>query len=224
MSKYKAVIFDLDGTLLNTIDDLAAGVNHVLGESGMPLHTVEEVKYMVGNGVERLMRLAVPAGTSEEKQSEFLARFREYYISHSEIMTKPYDGINDMLILLRGKNIKTAVASNKFDAAVKKLCEKYFPGMTDFAVGESADTPKKPDPAMIKKAMAALGVSESETLYVGDSDVDIMTAKNAGLSCVSCTWGFRGRDFLEKQRAEQLGFCDESMIINSPDELFSVIG
>lgn len=224
MSKYKAVIFDLDGTLLNTIDDLASGVNHVLEKNGMPRHTVEEVKYMVGNGVERLMRLAVPKGTSEQEQSELLAQFREYYISHSEIMTKPYDGIEKMLLSLRGENIKTAVASNKFDAAVKKLCEKYFPHMIDFAVGESADTPKKPDPTMIKKAMAALGTSESETLYVGDSDVDIMTAKNAGLSCVSCTWGFRERDFLAKQREDRLGYCDESMMIDSPSELFSVIG
>ena len=154
MSKYKAVIFDLDGTLLNTIDDLAAGVNHVLAAHGYPVHSVPEVQSMVGNGVARLMALAVPEGTSAEEQSAMLAEFREYYFRHSEVYTKPYDGIEELLAGLQSRGIKTAVTSNKFDAAVKKLCDKYFGSLITVAIGESADTPKKPDPKMVEKALA----------------------------------------------------------------------
>ena len=142
MSKYRAVIFDLDGTLLNTIDDLAAGVNHVLALHGYPVHSVPEVQSMVGNGVARLMALVVPEGTAADEQSAMLAEFRKYYFSHSEVYTKPYDGIEKLLAGLQSRGIKTAVTSNKFDAAVKKLCDKYFGSLVTVAIGESADTPK----------------------------------------------------------------------------------
>ena len=223
MNKYKAVIFDLDGTLLNTIDDLAAGVNHVLAEHGYPVHSVTQIQGMVGNGVARLMQLAVPEGTSKEEQSEMLSEFRAYYFSHSDVFTKPYDGIEELLAQLFTKGIKTAVTSNKFDAAVKKLCDKYFGSLVTLAIGESADTPKKPDPKMVEKALSLLGVHPDEAVYVGDSEVDILTAKNAGLECVSCTWGFRERAFLISEREKILGKADLRMMIDSPSELFSVI-
>ena len=215
MSKYRAVIFDLDGTLLNTIDDLAAGVNHVLALHGYPVHSVPEVQSMVGNGVARLMALAVPEG--------MLAEFREYYFSHSEVYTKPYDGIEELLAGLQSRGIKTAVTSNKFDAAVKKLCDKYFGSLITVAISESADTPKKPDPKMVEKALALLGIGADEALYVGDSEVDIVTAKNAGLASVSCTWGFKSREFLISERKKVLGNADPRMMIDEPSELFSAM-
>lgn len=223
MSKYRAVIFDLDGTLLNTIDDLAAGVNHVLALHGYPVHSVPEVQSMVGNGVARLMALAVPEGTAADEQSAMLAEFREYYFSHSEVYTKLYDGIEELLAGLQSRGIKTAVTSNKFDAAVKKLCDKYFGSLVTVAIGESADTPKKPDPKMVEKALALLGVGADEALYVGDSEVDIVTAKNAGLASVSCTWGFKSREFLISERKKVLGNADPRMMIDEPSELFSAM-
>ena len=158
-----------------------------------------------------------------EEQSAMLAEFREYYFSHSEVYTKPYDGIEELLAGLQSRGIKTAVTSNKFDAAVKKLCDKYFGSLITVAIGESADTPKKPDPKMVEKALALLGIGADEALYVGDSEVDIVTAKNAGLASVSCTWGFKSREFLISERKKVLGNADPRMMIDEPSELFSAM-
>lgn len=192
-----AVLFDMDGTLLDTLGDLHAAVNHVLAQFGYPLRTVEEVCRFVGNGAGRLIHLAVPEGAPE---APVLAAFDAYYAAHCDILTKPYAGIPEALAVL-AERYPLAVVSNKPDAAVKELAKRYFPGL--FARGESTDCPRKPAPDMVFKAMEALGVDRC--VYVGDSDVDIVTAKNAGVPCLSVTWGFRGREELQAAGAEY--FC-----------------
>lgn len=191
-----AVIFDLDGTLLDTLGDLHAAVNHVLRQFGHPQRTVEEVCRFVGNGAARLIHLAVPEGAEE---APVLAAFQSYYAAHCDILTKPYDGIAEALAVL-GEQYPLAVVSNKPDRAVKELAKIYFPSL--FARGESADCPRKPAPDMVHKAMVAIGADRC--VYVGDSDVDIMTAGNAGVPCLSVTWGFRGEKELRAAGAQHL--------------------
>ena len=194
-----AVIFDLDGTLLDTLGDLHNGVNHVLRQFGYPERTVEEVCRFVGNGAERLIRLAVPEGAA---YAPVLSAFQTYYAAHCDILTKPYEGILPALAVL-GERYPLAVVSNKPDKAVKELATIYFP--TLFARGESTDCPRKPAPDMVHKAMAAIGAERC--IYVGDSDVDILTAKNAGVPCLSVTWGFRGE--AELREAGAVHFCHD---------------
>ena len=183
-----AILFDLDGTLLDTLGDLHAAVNHVLGQFGYPKRTMEEVCRFVGNGAARLIHLAVPEGVEE---APVLAAFQSYYAAHCDILTRPYDGIPQALEILSRK-YPMAVVSNKPDRAVKELAKIYFPGL--YARGESTDCPRKPAPDMVHKAMEAIGAEYC--IYVGDSDVDIVTAKNAGVPCLSVTWGFRGEEEL----------------------------
>lgn len=202
-----AIIFDLDGTLLDTLGDLHAATNHVLAQFGYPQRTIEEVCRFVGNGAARLIHLAVPEGAEE---APVLAAFQSYYAAHCDILTKPYDGIAEALAVL-GEQYPLAVVSNKPDRAVKELAKIYFP--TLFARGESTDCPRKPAPDMVHKAMAAIGAERC--VYVGDSDVDIMTACNAGVPCLSVTWGFRGEDELLAAGAQHL--C------HHPQELSSAI-
>ncbi len=183
-----AILFDLDGTLLDTLGDLHSATNHVLEQFGYPTRTIEEVCRFVGNGAERLIRLAVPEGADP---MPVLAAFQSYYAAHCDILTKPYEGIPEVLEIL-GEKYPLAVVSNKPDRAVKELAKIYFP--TLFARGESTDCPRKPAPHMVHKAMEAIGAETC--IYVGDSDVDIVTAQNAGVPCISVTWGFRGEEEL----------------------------
>lgn len=192
-----AVIFDLDGTLLDTLGDLHSAVNHVLTDFGYPTRTIDEVCRFVGNGAERLIRLAVPEGADP---MPVLSAFQAYYAAHCDILTKPYEGIAQVLAEL-GQKYPLAVVSNKPDRAVKELAKVYFPAL--FARGESTDCPRKPAPDMVHKAMAAIGAASC--IYVGDSDVDIVTAKNAGVPCISVTWGFRGEE--ELRQAGATHFC-----------------
>ena len=178
-----AILFDLDGTLLDTLEDLHDAVNHTLVQFDYPRRTLEEVRQFVGNGAGRLIALAVPEGADPVP---VLAAFQEYYRDHCQIKTGPYPGIMDALRVL-GVSYPLAIVSNKPDAAVKTLCAELFPGI--FARGEDVDCPRKPDPAMVFKAMEAIGAERC--IYVGDSEVDIATAHNAGVPCVSVTWGFR---------------------------------
>lgn len=191
------VIFDLDGTLLDTLEDLADAVNHVLERFGYPLRTMEEVRCFVGNGAKVLIQRSVPEGADPEP---VFAAFRTYYDTHCRIKTKPYAGIMEMLERLRGE-YPVAVVSNKPDSAVKALCAEYFPGV--YALGESTECPRKPAPDMVHKAMKAIGVKRC--VYVGDSEVDVATAKNAGVPCLSVLWGFRDRQELEQAGATH--FC-----------------
>ena len=192
-----AILFDLDGTLLDTLADLHAAVNHTLEAFGYPKRSLDEVRRFVGNGAGRLIALAVPENADPEP---VLAAFQEYYRDHCQIQTGPYPGIMDALAQL-GANYPLAIVSNKPDKAVKELCGSLFPGI--LARGEDADCPRKPDPAMVHQAMKALGVEKC--IYVGDSEVDIATAKNAGVPCVSVTWGFR--DVAELEKAGGKIFC-----------------
>jgi phosphoglycolate phosphatase len=192
-----AIIFDLDGTLLNTLGDLHAATNHVLAQFGYPPRTIEEVCRFVGNGAEQLLRLAVPVGVDHKP---VLEAFQSWYASHCDILTAPYPGIPEILATL-GREYPLAVVSNKPDRAVKELAKIYFPAL--YARGESTDCPRKPAPDMVFKAMEALGAERC--VYIGDSDVDILTAKNAGVPCISVTWGFRDEE--ELRAAGGTCFC-----------------
>lgn len=195
---YPTIIFDMDGTLLDTLGDLMDAVNHALKLHGYPTRTLDEIRRFVGNGVKLLIDRSVPAGTGEAEAAACLADFKVYYAQHMADKTAPYPGILDMLSALRSQGRKLAVVSNKFDPAVKELCPRYFPGLLHAAAGESeADgVPKKPHPAMVQRVLKELDAPASGAVYVGDSEVDLETAKNAGLPCVSVLWGFRDRDFL----------------------------
>ena len=193
---YKAVIFDLDGTILNTLDDLADSVNYALSYFGFPVRTIDEVREFVGNGIKNLILRAVPKGTSEQTAEKVLDCFKSYYKEHSAVKTKAYDGINECLLKLKQNGIKIAVVTNKAHFAAVPLCDMYFPGLIDVVIGEREGVRKKPHPDTVIQAMESIGVVSSDCVYVGDSDVDIDTAKNSGMPCISVTWGFRSRDFL----------------------------
>ncbi len=215
MKKYNSVIFDLDGTLLNTLDDFADITNYALSAIGYSLRNRDEIRCFVGNGVEKLINRAVPENTSEEHIKETLKIFKEHYSKNMLNKTCPYDGITDLLAKLKKHNIKMAIVSNKFDAAVKDLNKMFFDKYINTAIGESADIAKKPAPDTCIRAMKELDIQCENTVYVGDSDVDIMTAKNSGLDCISVTWGFRDENFLIMH--------DAKIIINRPDELLKYI-
>lgn len=198
----KAVIFDLDGTLLNTLDDLKDSVNYVLEEHGYKIRTIDEIRNFVGNGVGLLIRRALPSEASDDEYLSCLEDFKQYYAEHSEILTAPYEGINDMLSAFKSSGLKIAVVSNKVDFATKALCKKYFGDNVDFALGECEGIRRKPAPDMVLKALSEMGLSSSDdVVYVGDSDVDIETARNSKIPCISVTWGFRDRDFLTSHGA-----------------------
>ena len=200
---YSVYIFDLDGTLLDTLGDLAAAVNYALRRHGLPEHSIDDVRSFVGNGVRVLMQRAVPDGEANPLFEEVLAAFRSYYLEHSLDTTRPYDGIPELLAELRRRGCHTAVVSNKFDAATKELCRYFFADTIEVAVGEheAEGIRKKPAPDTVEEALRQLGVTKEGAVYVGDSDVDILTARNAGLLCVSVLWGFRTREFLQAHGA-----------------------
>ena len=201
---YQTYIFDLDGTLLDTLGDLAASVNYSMRTHGMPEHTVDEVRLFVGNGVRRLMERAVPGGAAHPAFEAAFATFRRHYMEHSLDTTRPYEGIPELLQELKRRGRHTAVVSNKFDAATKELCRHFFPDTIDVAVGEheAEGIRKKPAPDTVLQALSQLGVGQEGAVYVGDSDVDIQTARNSGLPCISVLWGFRDREFLLAHGAE----------------------
>ena len=177
------ILFDLDGTLLDTLEDLADSVNYALATHGHPQRTLEEIRTFVGNGAAMLAKLATPEG---EDYEQVLRTFQSYYKTHCQVKTGPYAGVLEALREIR-EEYPVAVVSNKPDPAVKTLCDDYFDGV--FALGERADCPRKPAPDMLYKAMKYLGVDRA--VYVGDSEVDVLTAKNAGMPCISVLWGFR---------------------------------
>ena len=200
---YSTFIFDLDGTLLDTLGDLASAVNYALRTHGMPEHSVDAVRRFVGNGVRVLIQRAVPDGEANPRFEDVLATFRLYYLEHSLDTTHPYDGIPEMLGELRRRGCRTAVVSNKFDAATKELCRHFFADSIEVSIGEheAEGIRRKPAPDTVLEALRQLGVTKEKAVYVGDSDVDILTARNAGLPCISVLWGFRDRDFLQAHGA-----------------------
>jgi len=202
----KFIIFDMDGTLLNTLEDLADSTNYALKEFGYPTHSIDDIRQYVGNGVKLLIERAIPNGIQNPDFEKCLELFKTHYKKNMYNKTKPYDGICQMLAALRQSGCKIAVVSNKFDAAVKELSEKYFSGLIDCAIGENeaAGIRKKPAADTVFKALKELGGAAEDAIYAGDSDVDIETAKNSGMPCISVTWGFRSREFLVKSGAEIL--------------------
>lgn len=203
MRKYDTVIFDLDGTLLDTLADLTDAVNYALREFKMPERTIDEVRRFVGNGVRRLMELAVPDGFSNPLFEDVFAKFKEYYGVHCNDKTKAYDGVLALLKELKDEGYALAIVSNKLDSAVKELSEIYFEGVVKVAIGEKTGVAKKPAPDTVYEALRELGMPKESAVYVGDSEVDVMTAKNAGLPCISVLWGFRDEAFLREQGASQ---------------------
>lgn len=215
--KKDIVIFDLDGTLLNTLNDLADSTNLALSHYGFPQRSVEEVRNFVGNGVAKLIERAIPDGLSNPKFDECLSFFKKCYAENMYNKTAPYPGIIDMLITLRNRGFKIAVVSNKFDAAVKELCAKYFEDLVDIAIGENEaeGIKKKPAPDTVLKVLKDFGLENDKAIYVGDSEVDIMTAENSNMPCISVTWGFKDTDFLIEHGAK--------IIVNSPEEIIKYL-
>ena len=212
---YKAIIWDLDGTLLNTLQDLSDAVNHSLTQYSLPTRTVEEIRAFVGNGIRSLVERAVPAGTDGTITDAVFAEFRTYYAAHSADHTAPYAGIPAMLMELSRAGIRMAIVSNKADFAVQDLVRRYFGEEISLAVGAREDMPKKPAPDMVEYALTHLGVAKAETAYVGDSEVDVITARNTGMDCLSVSWGFRSPETLREAGAEQ--------IFSTPRELMEAI-
>ena len=211
----KTVIFDLDGTLLYTLEDLKDSVNFALSKFNYPKKNLEEIRNFVGNGVKVLMELSIPQGKNNENFNECLAIFKTHYAQNMYNKTKPYDGIIEMLENLQNLGFKTAVVSNKFDLATKELCKKYFAEKIELAIGESENIRKKPAPDSVFKVMEILNSNKNSTYFVGDSEVDIQTAQNANLKCISVTWGYKNEEFLLKNGAKFLA--------NSPQEILKII-
>lgn len=211
----RTVIFDLDGTLLNTLDDLADSTNAALCACGYPPRTVEEVRRFVGNGVRLLIERAVPAGTTGEETDRCFQLFREQYDKRMCCKTRPYEGILPLLEALHAQGVQCAVVSNKYDGAVRQLARQYFGGLIDVAVGERAGVRRKPAPDSVLEVLRQLGTEPATALYAGDSDVDVQTAHNAGLRCVGVTWGFRSRSVLEQAGAD--------FIVDRPAQLLGIV-
>ena len=210
-----AVIFDLDGTLLNTLGDLRAATNHALEVRGLPPHSMEEIRQFIGNGIRLLICRAMPEGTPEAEIDAALDDFKAYYAAHIHDRTVPYDGIPQLLTALRKRGIKVAVLSNKIDSASQQLIEYFFPGKTDVVFGEHVGVPRKPDPTSCRMVMQQLGVQPEQVLYVGDSGTDMQTAKNAGLYAVGVTWGFRSKEVLLEYGAD--------VFVHRPEQILQIL-
>lgn len=217
MNKKDTVVFDLDGTLLDTLEDLKNSVNYAMKHFGYPEHTLDEVRRYVGNGILLLMQRAIPGGADDPNFEEAFRLFKEHYGKHCNDTTKPYDGIMELIHTLKNHNIKIAIVSNKADFAVKELNEIYFKDLISVAIGEkeSEGIRKKPAPDTVNEALKQLGSTAENAVYVGDSEVDIQTARNSGMDEILCAWGFRGEEFLKQHGAK--------IIIKEPQEIVSLL-
>ena len=213
--KYKIAVFDLDGTLLDTLQDLANSTNFALEKCGYPKRTLEEVRRFVGNGIEKLIERALPAGTSLEERKRTLDVFKAHYAEHCEDNTAPYEGITELLDRLIERGMPIAVVSNKIDFAVRALCEKYFGDRITKAVGEREGIRRKPYPDSVLEVLGKADIAPEDAVYVGDSEVDIRTAENAGTDVICVTWGFRDKDFLSSEGAK--------IFADSAEELLSLL-
>lgn len=213
MKDFDTYIFDLDGTLLSSLEDLAASTNYALRWAGMPERTLEEVRMFVGNGVKLLMERAIPDGQQNPRFEEVYAKFREHYLKHNLDKTRPYDGVLELLAELKRRGKKLAIVSNKFYAATQDLAHHFFADTIEVAIGERENIRKKPAPDTVLEALRQLGASKDGAVYIGDSDVDVMTAKNSGLPCISVLWGFRDKEFLIEHGA--------TLFVKSPHEILA---
>lgn len=215
MKNVKYIVFDMDGTLLDSLTDLRNSLNYCFEKVGFPQRTFEEVRSFVGNGIRKLIERAVPQGTSDKKIDEIFAMFKEHYMVHCADYTAPYNDILKMLDALKESGYKMAIVSNKADDAVKVLNEQFFGNYIDVAVGEMAGKKKKPAPDLVWLAMEQLGATQEDTVYVGDSEVDYETAVNSKLKCISVLWGFRDREFLEE--------CGASCFAKEPMDVLELL-
>lgn len=213
--KYNTIIFDLDGTLLNTLYDLRDSLNEILIKFGYEEKSIEDLKRFVGNGVDNLVRLSVPETCGKEKIGKILIEFRELYSHNLQNKTRPYHGIMELLLDLNRYNYKLGIVSNKFDSAVKELSGIYFGNLIQVAIGETDHIKRKPAPDSVYAAVRELGSELGKTILVGDSETDVRTAKNAGIPCTGVTWGFRCREILHAEGADY--------IIDTPRELMTII-
>lgn len=213
---YTHVIFDLDGTLLNTIDDLTDAGNHICRAHGWPVHTVDQFKHMVGNGIPKLVERFAPDGLGKDELAGVLAEFSVYYDTHKEDKTAPYPGMPELLAALKGQGVHMAVLSNKAHALAGPVVEHYFPGVFEYVQGALSDAPLKPNPTLLHALMEQIGAKPETTLFVGDSDVDVLTGKNGGLTVCGVLWGFRDRQELEEAGADY--------VIARPEELPGLTG
>lgn len=213
--KYKAIIFDLDGTLTDTLEDLFLSTNHALRSCGLPERGMDEIRRFVGNGVRKLIERAVPDGTNPRVTEQCFEAFKAHYVIHCQEHTCLYPGIASLLTTLHAKGYRMAVVSNKLQTGVTELANTFFNGVIDVAIGEQPGIPRKPAPDMVHAALAGLGVKASEAVYVGDSEVDLQTASNAGLPCISVLWGFRSRDFLIAHGA--------SVMVETPQDILPLV-
>ena len=213
--KYKIVIFDLDGTILNTLEDLADSTNYALSVFDMPERTIEEIRHFVGNGIRKLMERAVPQGTPESMIVKVHETFTEHYKKHCADKTRPYDGIKELIENIRNAGVYTAVVSNKADYGVQTLCKDYFPGLFDYAVGEREGIRRKPYPDSVNEVLRQFDVDRTQAVYVGDSEVDVQTAANAGMDVCMVGWGFINEEFLKESGAE--------FVVHSPEEAWEFI-
>ena len=209
------IIFDMDGTILNTLEDLTVSVNYVLSSFGMPERTVDEYRLFFGSGIRYAIECAVPEGTSSETIDEMLPIFRGHYDKHCLDRTRPYDGILELMRDLKEKGYKMAIVSNKIDSAVKELNDRFFSDYVDVAIGERPGINRKPAPDTVIQAMKELGSSRESSVYIGDSEVDYQTAVNSGLPCISVLWGFRDREYLIEQGA--------SIFADTPGDVLEIL-
>lgn len=214
--KYHTILFDLDGTLLNTLEDLTDAVNYVMDAYGFPEHSIEDVRCFVGNGIRVLMQRAIPEGEENPQFDEAFELFKRYYLAHNKVKTRPYDGIMELLGELKKRGVHMAIVSNKNQPTVEALCEEEFQGLISVAVGDGEGRARKPAPDGPMEAIRRLGLSGTEgVLYVGDSEVDAQTAKNAGLGCVLVTWGFQTR--------QEMAPYSDFPFIDRPEELLEFV-
>ncbi len=213
--RYKLAVFDMDGTILNTLEDLADSTNYALKANGLPERTIDEVRRFVGNGIRLLIERAVPTDTDKELTDKVFDTFKEYYKTHCAVKTRPYDGIKDVLLELRKAGCLTAVVSNKADFAVQDLCKDYFDNLFDFAIGEREGIKKKPAPDSVFEVLSKLNVEKDDAVYIGDSDVDFATSVNAGMDVIMVGWGFRDAEFLREKGVKR--------IIKQPSEILDII-
>ena len=213
--RYKLAVFDMDGTILNTLEDLADSTNYALKANGLPERTIDEVRRFVGNGIRLLIERAVPTDTDKKLTDKVFDTFKEYYKTHCPVKTRPYDGIKDVLLELRKAGCLTAVVSNKADFAVQDLCKDYFDNLFDFAIGEREGIKKKPAPDSVFEVLSKLNVEKDNAVYIGDSDVDFATSVNAGMDVIMVGWGFRDEEFLREKGAKR--------IIKQPSDILDII-
>ena len=209
--RYQAVLFDMDGTVLDTLGDLANACNHTLRAFGLPERTRTEIAHFLGNGAAWLISHAVPDGTGEARTREILHAYQPWYDAHCNIKTGPYPGILPLMEHLRARGVKQAIISNKPDPAVQELARSYFPGLLETAVGESETVRRKPNPDAVLAAVRQMGLELADCVYVGDTEVDLATARNAGMACLAVSWGFRSREQLIAAGAERIADTAEEL-------------